>query len=183
MDDVAERYRRLAAGFTRRVEQVPDPAWDNPAPCEGWLARDVVRHLVEWVPAFLSGHAGLVLPPGPPVDEDPAGAWRALDSGLQAVLDDPALAGREHDLPMGRMPLGAAVDMIVSGDLLIHTWDLARATGLDEELDAAEVHRMYAGIEPMDGALRESGHYGPRVPVADDASEQERLLAFTGRRP
>ena len=37
--------------FTERVRGVPPDAWDNPAPCEGWAARDVVRHLVEWFPA------------------------------------------------------------------------------------------------------------------------------------
>jgi hypothetical protein len=35
----------------------------------------------------------------------------------------------------------------------------------------------------MDEALRQSGHYGPKVDVADDADVQTRLLAFIGRRP
>ena len=43
-------------------------AWANPAPCEGWTARDVVRHLVEWIPAFFSGYAGLPLATGPSVE-------------------------------------------------------------------------------------------------------------------
>jgi uncharacterized protein (TIGR03086 family) len=65
----------------------------------------------------------------------------------------------------------------------VHTWDLARATGLDETLDADEVHRLVEAMEPMDEAMRSSGHYGPRVDVPADADEQTRLLAFTGRRP
>ena len=76
----------------------------------------------------------------------------------------------------------AALDMICTPDVLIHTWDLARATGLHEELDPEEVRRMLTGIEPMDAALRASGHYGPRVEVAAGADEQTRLLAFLGRR-
>src|SRR5258705_71753 len=48
-DTHAERFRRVAAGFADRVAHVPDGAWDNSAPCEGWTARDVVRHLIEWV--------------------------------------------------------------------------------------------------------------------------------------
>jgi uncharacterized protein (TIGR03086 family) len=67
--------------------------------------------------------------------------------------------------------------------VLIHTWDLARATGLDETLDADEVHRFVESMEPMDQMLRDSGHYGPRVAVPDDADEQTRLIAFVGRRP
>ncbi|MEJ7666332.1 MAG: hypothetical protein WKG07_45885 [Hymenobacter sp.] len=68
-------------------------------------------------------------------------------------------------------------------DVFLHTWDLARATGLDERLDPEEVHRLYEGMEPMDEVPRGSGHYGPRVEVPDDADEQTRLIAFIGRRP
>jgi hypothetical protein len=38
-------------------------------------------------------------------------------------------------------------------------------------------------MEPMDLILRQSGQYGPRVDVPDDADEQTRLIAFTGRHP
>ena len=76
-----------------------------------------------------------------------------------------------------------AIDMFFLGDVLIHTWDLARATGLDETLDADEVHRMFEGIEPYDEMLRSSGQYGPRVEVPDDADEQTKLIAFMGRQP
>lgn len=42
---------------------------------------------------------------------------------------------------------------------------------------------MLTGMEPMDEMLRQSGQYGPRVPVADDASWQDRLVGFIGRDP
>jgi uncharacterized protein (TIGR03086 family) len=77
--------------------------------------------------------------------------------------------------------------MICTPDVLIHTWDLARAAGLDEVLDPGEVARNVAGVEAMDPtveeAMRDSGHYGPRVEVPADADAQTRLLAFMGRRP
>ena len=66
---------------------------------------------------------------------------------------------------------------------MVHTWDLARATGLDETLDAAEVRRLVEGMEPHEEAMRTSGHYGPRVEVPDDADEQTKVIAFMGRRP
>jgi uncharacterized protein (TIGR03086 family) len=76
-----------------------------------------------------------------------------------------------------------AADMICTGDEFQHTWDLARATGLDETLDPDEVHRLYESMEPVDELLRNSGHFGPRVAVPDDADEQTKLIAFTGRQP
>ncbi|WP_353961382.1 maleylpyruvate isomerase N-terminal domain-containing protein [Antrihabitans cavernicola] len=72
----ADEYRELAGHFSELVDGVPDQAaWNNPAPPEGWTARDVVRHLVEWFPPFLHQGAGIVLPTGPNVDDDPAAAW------------------------------------------------------------------------------------------------------------
>ena len=122
-------------------------------------------------------------PGGPAVDDDPAAAWSALRVGIQDALADPEVSMREFDGPMGRTTIEQAIDMIVTGDVLVHTWDLARATGLDETLDPDEVHRMYEGIEPHDEALRSSGHYGARFAIPDDADEQTKLIAFMGRDP
>ena len=183
MNEISERYRRVAAGFTARVTAVPEGAWDNPAPCEGWVARDVVGHLVEWLSGFFFGRWDLDVPPVTPVHQDPAAAWKALDAAIQSSLDAPEIAARELETPMGRSSFAETIDTICTPDILIHTWDLARATGLDETLDPDEVHRFADGIEPMDEILRASGHYGPRTPVAADADEQTWLLAFLGRRP
>ena len=183
MSEISERYRKIAEAFTRRVEAVPDGAWDNPAPCEGWVARDVVAHLVEWLPAFFFGTWDIEAPPAPSVLENPGKAWAALNTTIQSSLDDPEIARRERETRMGRATFEQTIDTICTGDVLIHTWDLARATGLDERLDPDEVHRMVVAIEPMDEILRQSGQYGPRVAVADDADDQTRLIAFTGRQP
>ena len=183
MSQYSDRYRKVAAAFTERVNAVPKDAWDNPAPCEGWVARDVVRHLVEWMPWMFFESPGVPAPTLPSVDDDPAGAWSALDAAIQAALDDPEIAGREFDMQMGRYSVEQAVDMFGTGDVLVHTWDLARATGLDETLDPDEVHAMFGAMEPMDEMLRSSGQFGPRVTVPDDADEQTKLIAFTGRQP
>jgi uncharacterized protein (TIGR03086 family) len=183
MSEQTERFERLASAFTDRVEAVPPDRWDSPAPCEGWVARDIVRHLVEWIPGFFETYAGRSIAVAASVDDDPVAAWRSVHDQLTAWLDDPTVASEEIDSPPGRMSLEAVVDMIVTGDLLIHTWDLARATGLDERLDAGEVHRMYEAMQPMDEMLRQSGQFGPKVELPDDADEQAKLLAFTGRQP
>lgn len=181
--DAAERYRRIATAFGARVDAVPDAAWDRPAPCEGWRARDVVGHLTEWIPSFFCAHWDLGQPSIPPVAESPPAAWHALDAWVRQAFGDPALAGAVKDTPLGRKSFAEAFDTIATTDVFLHTWDLARATGLDERLDPDEVRTLLAGMEPMDEMLRRSGHYGPRVPVPADADDQTRLIAFIGRRP
>jgi uncharacterized protein (TIGR03086 family) len=165
------------------VDGVPAGGWDRPAPPAGWVARDVVRHLVEWMPGLFLGSAGLPLPDFPMVEEHPAAAWHELDRAVQAALDDPRTAALPTDTRAGKMTLEELVARTGLMDLLVHAWDLARATGQDESLDPDEVHTFLVGIEPWGAALRSSGHFAARVAVADDADEQTRLIAFTGRRP
>lgn len=178
----AGRYRRVAAGFDQRVAEMSADAWEQSSPCEGWFGRDIVAHLVEWVPSVLT-KAGVEFPPMDP-HSDPVAAWTGLDCALQAALDDPDIAQQVFDAgPPGDLTVEAAINMLVVGDLLIHTWDLARTGELDDTLPDDLVTEMLIGLEPMDDMLRTSGHYGPRVPVADDASSQDKLIAFTGRHP
>ena len=178
----ADEHRWVAAGFTDRVKGASD--WDAPAPVEGWAARDVVRHLVEWFPAFLQGGAGIELARGPSVDEDPVAAWQVHSDAVQALLDDPTTSSKVLTNPhIGEVPLDQAVDMFYTSDVFMHTWDLARATGQDETLDEAKCAVLLAGMEPMDEMLRQSGQYGPKVAVPDDSDVQTRMLAFIGRDP
>jgi uncharacterized protein (TIGR03086 family) len=184
MSEQSDRYRKVSAGFTRRVDEVPAGAWDNPAPVEGWATRDVVGHLVEWLPAFFFEKWSIPNPDHPSVGDDPAGAWKVIQQTFQDALDDPAIAEQVQEDPrMGPMTFAACFDMIGTNDIFLHTWDLARAAGLDETLDPDEVHRLFVDMEPMDEMLRASGQYGPRVPVPDDADEQTKLIAFIGRQP
>lgn len=183
MSETAERFRNVAADFTRRALAVPADVWERPTPCDGWVARDIVEHMIEWMPAVVVEPAGLVRPAGPSVADDPAAAWVAFTVAIQEWLDDPDVAGRECATRHGSMRFDDAVAMYCIGDIVLHTWDLARATGQDESLDPAEVHILYEGMLPLDGVLRASGHYGAQVEVPADADEQTKLIAFSGRRP
>jgi uncharacterized protein (TIGR03086 family) len=180
--DPAERHRRVAGGFSDRVRSTTD--WSAPAPVDGWTARDVVGHLVEWFPGFLAMGCDVRLPVGPPVENDPVAAWQVHADGVQAVLDDPASAQREFSNPhTGTMPLPQAVDRFYTSDVFMHTWDLARATGQGERLDPALCEQLLAGMESIEDVMRSSGQYGPRVAVPADADVQTRLLGFIGRDP
>ena len=180
MSALADHYVTVADAFTRVVDAVPADGWDAPAPCEGWVARDVVRHLVEWVPGFF-GERWAITIDAPSVDDDPAGAWHALDVALRTALASDASTVR--DTPFGPRTLEETIGQIVTGDVLVHTWDVARATGGDERLDPDAVHRLFEGMEAMGDAMRASGHFGPAAEVPADADEQTRLIAFTGRTP
>jgi uncharacterized protein (TIGR03086 family) len=180
----AARHTEVADGFSKRVLGVPADRWDAAAPVDGWVARDVVRHLVTWFPGFLEAGTGTRLPAGPSVDEDPVEAWLTQAAAVQELLDDPASGDRVLTNPhLGEVPLPQAVDRFYTADVFMHTWDLARATGQDETLDEGMCRALLEGMRPMDELLRSSGQYGPRVDVPPDAPVQHQMLGFIGRRP
>lgn len=178
----AERHRQITAGFTDLVHGTKH--WHAPSPVADWTARDVVRHLVEWLRSFLAAGASVELPKGPSVDDDPVAAWQEHRAGVQALLDDPETPQRllvnRH---IGEMPLDQAIDRFYTSDVFMHTWDLACATGQDERLDPDECAVLLSEMEPIEDVMRASGQFGPRVPTPDDADAQTRLLGFIGRDP
>ncbi len=176
----AGRFSVVVDGFGARVGAVTD--WDAPTPCEGWVARDVVGHLVGWVPGFLSAFAGLELAVGSDAS-DPVAAWNSLAVGLRRALGDDAVATRTVQGPLGETTVAGLVDQFVTTDIAVHTWDLARSNGLDDRVEGLDPEPILAAAEQMDAALRSSGHYGPWVHVPDDGDPQDRLLGFFGRDP
>jgi len=177
----AQRHRLVAAAFADRVEGVRD--WEAPAPVAGWTARDVVGHLVEWLPGLLASGSDVALAPLD-VAADPVGAWRARADAVQAILDDPDVGSRRLVNPhTGEWPLDAAIDRFYTVDVFMHTWDLARATGQDDRLDEALCAELVDGMASIEELLRSSGQYGPAVPVPDGADARTRLIGFIGRDP
>jgi len=79
--------------------------------------------------------------------------------------------------------LDQAIDRFYTTDVFMHTWDLARATGLDDRLEDGFSALLLEGMEPMEEMMRGSGQYGPRVAVPDDAASQARMPGFIGRDP
>jgi uncharacterized protein (TIGR03086 family) len=179
--ETAARYRNVAAGFTERVEAVPDTAWEHASPCDGWDARDVVRHVVGGHRRFFD-MAGIDMPQWPDVDADPVGAWSAARDAMQAALDDPDVANREYESQVfGRSTLDRTVGGIGVSDVLVHTWDLARATGLDDHLDPEECVRVLANVRMLGDVVRSPQVFGPELGPGTDPDPQTALLAYTGR--
>ncbi len=177
----AARHGVVARGFGELVTATRD--WDAVTPVKGWVARDVVGHLVEWFPAFLAS-GGVELAAGAAVTSDPIGAWAALSAGVQGLLEDKERAGSQFTHPYaGTHQLNDAIDRFYTADVFMHTWDLGRANGVDPQLDLSYCTMLVEGMEPIDELLRSSGQYGPRVPVADDADPMTRLIGFIGREP
>lgn len=177
MTEISDRYDSLSATFAERLALVPADAWSNVAPCEGWTTRDVAKHVIDGHAAFLPG-GGL----SPLADDgDPVAAFATARAAMMAALEDPARASATVESPMGPMPLEMLVGRIFCTDVLVHTWDLSRAAGIEETIDADACKHAYEGLKPMDAMIRRPGVFGPAVETPEGADAQTTLLTFLGR--
>lgn len=177
--EIIDRITPLVHAFDARVQAASPGAWGNASPCEGWTARDVVVHVANNLGGLGAGLAGEA--PAPVADDvDIVAAWNAArDSFLRAL----GTADLSTKLPGPMGPIAAA-DMIgrfVATDVLVHTWDLARAVGGDERLDETTVEAAYKGLKPMDAMIRMPGIFGARIDV-EGADLQTEFLSFLGRK-
>jgi uncharacterized protein (TIGR03086 family) len=177
---VSDRYAIVADGFTVRISGVPPERWDAPSPCTEWAARDLVAHVINthWrVLAALDASDPVVVQP----DDDLAAAWPSANEAIRTALADPVRAATTVGGMFGTQPFESLVGRLLCADTLIHTWDLARATGQDESLDSGAVEQAMEFLAPIDEAIRRPGGFAPKIVPASDADAQTRLLSFAGR--
>jgi uncharacterized protein (TIGR03086 family) len=179
VDELVSRHRRACDGFSRVADAFAAEQWSLPTPCTEWDARALVEHVIGF-------HEFLILRPlgiraNRPRD-DAAARWRATADALFAYLETDGALDRSTELPGGgrtspRQMLGA-----LTTDVLVHTWDLARAGGFEPRLDRDLCERAYDAAHAA-GLGRDDGMFAPEVGVAPDADAATRLVALSGRDP
>ncbi len=179
MTEVADRYGRVADGFSARLAGITPGAWDAPTPCTDWTVRDLVGHVIS-VHRHVAGRMEGDLS-APAADADLPAAWTAATAGIRAALSDPDQARAPVGGRFAPMSLEDLIGRLLCIDTVVHTWDLARATGQPEALDAAAVTAAFEGIRPADEAIRGAGGFGPKLDPPANADEQTRFLCFLGR--
>ena len=181
MSQAQERYRLTAGAFDARVQATPPDSWNGGSPCTEWKARDVVAHVVDNHRRLIAEVAGVESKPMT-ADEDPKAAWTSAYATMRELTEDPEAMARSVQGPMGPMPLEQMLPQFVCMDMLVHTWDLARAVGGDERLDEESVQDAYETLKPMDTMIRQPNVFGPKLDPPPGADVQTEFLYFLGRR-
>ena len=165
-------WRQAAQKWGEVLAQVGEEQMDLPTPCEEWKVRDLIEHTMHW-----QAQGGAIFNAGTTPGDD----WATIEPALGAALDDPAnLEGVAEQ--MGGMPKQQVVGFVI-GDLVVHSWDLARAIGADETLPVEAVQATLMGLQRVpEEMLRGGNMFAAPIEVGEDASPQETLLAFAGRK-
>jgi uncharacterized protein (TIGR03086 family) len=178
MTDALTMWRQVAAGFDQRLVSVGVDDWTLPTCCPEWTVTQLVEHAIgsqRFVPKAL-GASGAIDADG----DDLVQVWKTALAAADQALGAPGALDEVVTLPFGEMPAREGLGFPI-GDLLVHTWDLARAIGADDRLDAEACALVYATLEPMDASIRAPGFFGPKLESEPHADSQDRLLAFVGR--
>ncbi|MFF3326625.1 TIGR03086 family metal-binding protein [Streptomyces sp. NPDC002889] len=173
----------------RTIAAVGPEQYDGATPCPDYTVRDLCNHLVSVARRVAVIGAGGEFFSVPHFAEDVAdgawpAAWEAGARDIGAVWSDPAVLGRQVGLPWGAVP-GAAAAVIYTNEFVLHTWDLAKATGQRPQWDPAVLAAPLANMRRAVPAEPRGGQvpFGPVVEVPEDAPDIDKLVGWYGRRP
>ena len=185
-----EACRRAVEDARSVVAAVRPEDMTKPTPCTEWDVRALVAHMVGVCQAFADVLRGgtmdaVVAKGGATFDgDDPIAAYEWAADEVMREWEAPGALEKSLQMPFGPTPAAAAIKIFTS-DQAIHAWDLAKAIGRPHQVDEALATQTY---EMMQGLLRPEFRgpgkgFGELQPVPDDAPIQDRMLAFSGRRP
>ncbi|MFI5496919.1 TIGR03086 family metal-binding protein [Actinoplanes sp. NPDC051859] len=182
-DPPVRRIRGLLFGIT-------DKHLTAPTPCPGWSVGDLLDHLMGLGWAFAqaankTGAPGNGEPPPQPSAANLSPQWR---SQLPVVLEDLAAAWKQPAAWEGTAQAGgvtmpaAAMGAVAIDELVMHGWDLAKATGQEYAVDPRILEHLIEFLSqgPTEGT---PGLFGPRVPTEDEATLLDQAVALAGRDP
>jgi uncharacterized protein (TIGR03086 family) len=160
----------------------------NPTPCPGWSVATLLDHLMGLSVAFTQAARKRVDDPATSSAPEPSAQhlsrhWR---SRLPVLLEDLSTSWKDPDAWTGTSQAGgvtmpaAALGHVAMNELIMHSWDLARATGQEYFADprTLEIIIEFLSQGPAEGT---PGLFGPVVPTDDEATLLDQALALAGR--
>lgn len=185
--DLAQLHRRAVEGWQARFDAVEPGQWHDPTPCAEWDVRALVNHVVGeelWTAPLVDGATMAEVGDrfdGDVLGEDPATVARTAALEAVGAVTQRLPAGGTVHLSFGDVPIEEYVHQLTA-DHLVHSWDLAAATGQSRQLDPDVVAGVAEWFADQESTYRDGGAIGPRVGSAGD-DPQSQLLAGFGRDP
>ena len=183
IENAASQHLDACARFGLAVSAAGD-RWDAPSPCTEWCARDLLEHVIGFHDVLLLRPLGAK--PARPRD-DPIERWAVTVGALRDVFARPGRFDGVIDVPaIGNNPPtqidARRIVSMLTQDVVVHTWDLARAVGADDRLDPNVCAELVARL-PEGDRLAASGMFAAPVDAPDATDPRELLLTRLGRDP
>ncbi|MEG8178928.1 TIGR03086 family protein [Nocardia terpenica] len=156
-----DRFVRASADFARVLREVEPAQWVRPTPCAEWNVRQLVNHMARgnigyaMLAAGGSGTEFLELRDADALGDDPVGAYLDSVTACIRAFAEPDALHRILDYPLGKVT-GRQALAVRTTDSVVHTWDLARAIGADDAMDAGLVDWILENLEHIYANLPET---------------------------
>jgi uncharacterized protein (TIGR03086 family) len=184
---------QLVLGAASSVRAIAGAASDAPltarTPCQEWDLGALIRHLMFYAPVLAAAGRRAAAVPGPATERDvvlddrwPDGLAEALDDVADGWADPAAWSGLTTMAGSEPMPAEMIGGMVL-GELVVHGWDLAMASGVLPEFSVDVLRGTEVAVSQMAELGRGMGIFGPEVVVGADATLLDRIVARTGRDP
>jgi uncharacterized protein (TIGR03086 family) len=183
------RALEVSVAQTRPIVAAIEPdQYGLPTPCAEWDVRGVLNHLLgvltmwEGLPA---GEVDLTALSAEHIDGDPLATYDRQAAATLAAWQADGVVEHAISFPGRELPGPFAARMLL-GDVVLHGWDLAQATGQDVVWDqeiAAELLEWQHEAQEAFGPELRAHVFGPVVQVVDDVDAMTQLVAISGRNP
>ena len=183
MEDPRELHRRAGTMAEGVIAQIPAERLGDPTPCAEWDVRAVINHMANGNLRFAALISGK---PGPDrgedvLGDDPLAAFRDTFDRACTASDRTDVLEQTLPTPLGE-GTGALLVTIRAGDLAVHAWDLAAATGQPRDLDPELVAFIDKTVRSLAVPRGEQSPFGTEQPAPAGATAADRLAAYLGRK-
>jgi uncharacterized protein (TIGR03086 family) len=169
------------------IDAIKPDQLDAPTPCHEFDVRALISHLLHWSPVLEgAAHKNPTPPLAGPETSHTSDDWAAM---LKERITSTASAWSAPEAWTGMTPFGPTglpahlVGGMVVTELVVHGWDLAKATAQHHTWDLDLLGYLYDEIKDTAETGRQMGVYAPEAPVLSDSPLIDRVLALTGRTP
>jgi len=186
MNNIAELHRRALDATRDRVAAIESSQMAWATPNDDWDVRALLNHVISgnlWAAELAAGatieQVGDRLD-GDIIGDDPLSAYDRSAEAAAAAFEAPGALEAPCAVSYGPVP-GSVYAEHRFIDVLIHGWDLAKATGQDTRIDPTLTAASLKVLAPQIDVLQASGAFGTPIQVGPDADPQTRLLGLLGR--
>jgi len=174
--DLLDLYGRASAWTVSKADGAAQQL-DDRTPCDEWDVRTLMNHVLDTQNYFVGVAQGIeVSPPSPDppplISDDPGADFSRTRAKVLSTFSEDGVIEKTGP------SLGVAFS-----DMLLHGWDLAKATGQDDTMPDGLAEAAYETIHGKFTDEQRKGLFKPEVVVGANASAQDTLLAYTGRDP
>ncbi len=174
-------YRSAVRQFDARIRAVGPAQWSSSTPDADWDVQRLIRHVVNVQNRIAAEFTGRTSAPSTATGADLVDAWASASAASTAAFEAVADWNVPAPLPDGSTSTLANLGWLITADLAIHAWDLARAIGAPDELPNDLVAAVLERAKESQEHWLRADAFAPPIPVPGCTDDLTELLALSGR--